>query len=78
MKTKPTVILILAFPGRANTRFAPTMAREPALNVGANLRVRPKILQYFFYSAGNLAIIRITTQPKSTATPPFPFPKMSK
>jgi len=38
----------LAFPGRANTRFAPTTARESALNAGANLCVRPKILQYFF------------------------------
>ena len=41
-------ILILPFPGRANTRFAPTMARKPALEVGANLCVRPGILQYSF------------------------------
>jgi len=52
-------ILTLAFPERANTRFAPTIARESALNVGANLGVRPKILQYFFYPVGNLAKIRI-------------------
>jgi hypothetical protein len=41
-------ILILALQERVNTRFTPTKARKPALDVGANLCVRPKILQYFF------------------------------
>ena len=41
-------ILILELQEQANTRFAPTMARKPALDVGANLCVRPKILKYFF------------------------------
>jgi len=33
----PAAILILTFSERANTRFAPTMAREPASDVGVNL-----------------------------------------
>jgi hypothetical protein len=36
------------------------MAQKPALDVGANLCVCPGILQYFFYSADNLAKMRIS------------------